>query len=429
MSVEILLIAVVLVSVCFLAPVRYLPAFSLVIFAFVPKLLMPAFLPVFLHPAFVILSIWIIRRLLGRRESPPRRERFRGLSIAIAISLLGLCLVLWRTATPSTLANISLQWIVALAFGVLVPLLVRDVSQETRVLSRVLPFLAATLAVYAIVEFALAKNIVYDPIYHALGLPAEQKWSTYRSHVSFGHPLYAGTFFAVTTCYFFARWMMGGRALLVFALSAAALVVTVSRGALVATAVGIALAIAAGFFSRRVRPMKKWTSLLLVGSVVVAVVAAGVFQDRVGTTEAVQSDGARAVIVRIALAAAEARGWLGGGPGVSQGLVAVYNPQGFLMENAALQLLVSTGIAGAVLMGAFLAVRVVAAVRNGALPAAAAIVAFSVCMVGYDGLESLPTLQALVAALVLLSRGASARPALAEPRKTALERARPKRVM
>ncbi|WP_192813744.1 O-antigen ligase family protein [Microbacterium yannicii] len=311
--------------------------------------------------------------------------------------------LLFMVSDP-VLLNQSVQWVIACAIGIGAPLLVRDVDREARTLTRFIPPLVVVASAYTLVEFALTSNVIFDAIYASNGVPTVQRWSTYRVHGFFGHPLYAGTFFSAAFAYTFARWLAKAGSLTVAALAGAAVVVTVSRGALIAAGVGVAVALLLATPLREASRLRKLTSVGLIAVATSAVVSVGLLQARVGTTEAATSNDARFSVIGVAVGAADSTGWLGGGPGLARYTAEPFNPARLLIESSLLQLLISVGMVGLLTYVALMIVRMVDAARMRNAAAAAAIAALTTSLIGYDGLESLPTLQILVCTLFLLSR-------------------------
>jgi hypothetical protein len=402
---QIYLLPAVALIAGFFIPISWLPAMSLWAFVLIPKWLTPDNLPVEFHPGFVLLVVWALRKALsakipGFAIAPPlslRLARYFSVFTAGYAALLTL-----RVASP-LLVNLSWQWVLTLIIGSCIPLLFDDVRAEgIRIDKSINPMILFT-AILAIIESFTQANPIYDRFYADAGL-AIQHWSTYRVTASFAHPLYAGTFFSVVATYTFGRWLMRRGPIWPFALAAVALVFTVSRGALLATGIGVLVCILVPLPLKQGATSRRLPSFFIALGATIALYGSGVLQDRLGTSEATSSEIARSWIAGITFSASAAQGWLGGGAGLSQQLSAPFNSLGLLIENSLYGLLISVGVIATFSYVCFFASVVTTGFRVRNIGGLAGVIAFCVAVVGYNALEALPTLQILIGGLVILCR-------------------------
>ncbi len=400
------------VLLAMLLPTRMLPALALVVFALLPQRLFPFDALRVVSPAALVMLIWLVRRIVddGWAALRPLRGVRRTLVIVVGAFLLW-CLV--SAVFWSPYRGSSAAWILAALLGLGIPLVVRDVRAETAVLRGALPVLGAAIGVYAVVEWFMGDNVVYDFLYRTVGAGdgGVQHWDVYRAEASFGHPLYAAAFLAAALAAAVGDWIQrpGWRRLVLTVPIAGGLAVTVSRGALLSAAIAIAIGLIAAIITARRGERRRRVliavALALAGT---AIVALPVVRDRLSSVEAASSSAQRDRVAGLVFDAAARFHFLGAGPGTSPRILGNYGTD--IIENSYLQLLVSVGIPGLLAFLGVFAVALVAVLRKRELWAACALLAILGSIAFYPAIDSVrPT-------LVLL--GILLMPALAAPAST-----------
>ncbi|MFB6489481.1 O-antigen ligase family protein [Xanthomonas perforans] len=391
-----------------LIPRPSLPALALAIWALVPRRITVDLIGLdMIYPLMAIVMLWALRTLIGGRATMTPSKAGMWLSALIVCAVVWFCFVTLLTRAWGE----SLTWTGAFVLLLAVPALLSD-ALTVRWLQRTMLVLAGLLAVFALLEFALQRNPVYDPIYSALGSADVQVWSVYRAHAAFGHPLYASLFFSATAAFSLGRFLETGRSryILLAALIGVATVVTVSRSGIVSAGVSIALLLLLAVFrAKHLSGLIKSALVLLAVGGFGLVMQFGAFAERSTSAEASSSSTAREWVVELALEAAADSSWLGSGPGTSADAVRALNGYQLLVENGYLQLLVSVGVVGLLLVIAVIAMIAVVALRRGRFAALGMLAAVSTSIAGFNGLESNPSMLILfgAAAAFALAPGTS----------------------
>lgn len=402
--------AVVLLAVgaCLAVPVESLPTVALVAVVLVPDRIADYSSSPLLMPATLALGVWVVRRLLagGSSTGPAgdlgRHRRLRkaltGTAVALALGMVPLVLV-----SPNK--RFSIAWAFTFAVAVAAPLLLGDLDEEARRLRRALPWVGSLVAVYAIIEYLLEQNLVYAPVYAALGLDDLQHWSVYRSDASLGHPLVAGLFFTATLSFCVGRWLETRRpGMLVLALlTGSGIVTTVSRGSYIAAAVALTAVLLVALCVQAGHRLRRLVTLLAFGGVSLLAVNSDAFVERGLSAEGVSSLNSRNALPQIAAEAARASHWLGGGPAASLPLASPYNFQQLPIENSYLQLLIGVGAWGLALFVLVLVLAAVIALRRRNLSGFGALVGYAVAIGGFAALDSRRDLVVLLGLLVMVS--------------------------
>ncbi len=382
-----------------LVPVSWLPSIALVLYLFIPRTTLSLNdLLSTLTPSFMVVIIWGIRSVRTESRDDPGPSAL----LKVLCSLTFLWLLLSMVTHRGQLSSLawSLDFAVMVLMVLLVPLPARAIEQLQTT------FLWSSIVMLGIcgVEFAAGSNIILDPLYRTLGIPDVQHWSVYRAAGTLGHPLYAGLFFSMVFGLSFGKRVESGKNVYLWfaAASLLGILLTVSRNSLGAVAATIAVVIIPSLFAR--------TSLSMIGKLSIAVLAvagaiavtqAPIFQDRLDSQEAIGSTNARNVVVDLAIQASARHGWVGSGPSTSIVSTTPFNPNGVIIENAYLQLLISLGIPGLLLIAALLGGGAVRAIRTGSYGALGALVAYMFSVGFFNIMESSrPSL--ILAGLVLL---------------------------
>ncbi|MBW0091336.1 O-antigen ligase family protein [Pseudonocardia sp. KRD-184] len=392
-------------------PARFLPAVALVLYVLVPQQAVGYLYGV--SAGTGVLAIWVVRRLFRASSDVTRASSgsvwlFAARAGAVSVSVWAA--VLFVAAPPAVPNPLARDWLVSFTLSIVIVLLVRDVHDEARAVMAVLRWLTILLAVAMLIEFVASANLLYEPLYSAVGRPSFVAGSAYRAHGSFGHPLYAATFFATSLGGAFAQWFSGhanSRLWLVAAL--VGLLTTLSRGGLAAAvaAVAVVLAVGATAIPYVTRSAKYVRAVALGVGAAAAMLGAGVLQGRIGTEEATTSTQVRSDIVPYVLKLAVDSDYLGWGPAAADKLMISLSGGAYPLENSYLQVLVSLGLpglAGLVLLFVSLAVHA-RKVRN--LTGLAMLCAFSVAIAGYNAIETLLPLHALLGVISIVCIGSA----------------------
>lgn len=416
-----LVAATVFGATMFLLPVGWLPAAAVVAFAVVPNRLVPSE-SIFnaLPPVSLILAIWVFRRLvLGQRPptgglpAPTTPPALRiGAWIAAAAFLAWALL----TALRSEYSDTGFSWLSSFTIGMLIPLLVPDARAEARALRSTWLVVGAIAGAYAAVEVVLQGSPLWGTLYDALGYGSSQHWSVYRAEVSFGHPLFAAAFLAPPALLGIGGWLGSGRAwhLVAGLVAAVGVVATVSRGAILAVALGAALALVLALTVIPRRPGRRvaqLTALAVVGGI--GVLNFPALTARMDSLDAARSSEARDIATGVAMQAAANAGWLGSGPGTSG--ISGREIYDVVIENSLFQLLISVGIPGLVLFLALVALLALAAVRRGDVAAAAAMAGYLVVITGFNAIDAVRALHLVLGLLVILTLHGAPAPRLDRP--------------
>jgi len=398
-------VAAVAVTALFLVPVHALPAIALAVFALLPSRLLPQDGPFGALPVTsAVLVVWALRRFLasGRADPGPRTVPW----MRVAATVSAVLFLIWsgiglaRSVDP----QVSAGWLISFTCGALIPFAVLDARREAALVRRTWIALGGALGAYAVLEGLLRANPVWGAVYSLLGLSSDQRWSTYRAEASFGHPLFAALFFAVACALAVSRWLTtGSRWTLAAAIAAGlGLVFTVSRGALLGAGIALVIAYLASLLLRRERRWSRYALLAVLG----AVGAAGLTQfdalnERAVSIEAQLSAGARDLALYVAFRAAEYADWIGSGPGTSG--ITARQFDDVVIENSALQLLISVGIPGLVLMTGVLGFAALTALARGSAGPAAGIVAYAICIAGFNAIDAIRSMHLLLGCLLIMA--------------------------
>ncbi|NYD68512.1 O-antigen ligase family protein [Agromyces atrinae] len=395
------------IVVLLLVPTWSLPAIMLGLYALgvFAVVTLPASLP--LPPTTLILMLWVIRRLLdslrqhanGAASVPRIGNSHVGLWSALA---LGVWVIF--TLFAGALGSQGQGWAISFFTAVLVPVCVGFSEREARALKSTWIALGGIIGFYTVIESALRQNFLY----WALGMPSSQHWSMYRAEGPFGHPLLLSTFLVVAFGLGVGMWLQYGRksALVGGALSLTGVVMSLSRGAILAAIVTIfAVYLLAGARSEG-RSSKRLVGLgaLALAGVVTVVFGTSVV-DRWTSTEAAGSTDARDGGFSVALSAAEWGHWLGTGPGTS----AVAAQQfGFTLpiENSYLQILVSLGIPGLVVFTLLCVSALSVTIRRIDIAAFGGLVAYLVAIAGYNLIDDRRSAHVLLGCLLIIALNA-----------------------
>ncbi|TFD56425.1 hypothetical protein E3T41_14545 [Cryobacterium sp. Hh38] len=140
---------------------------------------------------------------------------------------------------------------------------------------------------------------------------------------------------------------------------------------------------------------------VLVAAGIVALFQFDAFTARNNSVEAELSSQARDLGVWVSLQAANLTGWIGSGPGTSGITGRLFNE--VTIENSLLQLLISIGLPGVLLFLLVIGSGVAHALSQRAVGAAAALVAYTVCIAGFNAIDALRPMHLLLGCLLILT--------------------------
>lgn len=415
------------VAVLLSVPVRLMPAAALVVFAVFPAQLQPdQGVGNVLRPALLVLYVWVLRRWWSTSGSgdpqavlgphPARRVFLPHLVTYLAVVLLAVWTAM--TLSWSIVPTTSTAWTTVFLASCFLPLLVLDARAEVAAMRTALLWVGAVLGAYAVVEQALRTSPLYGAVYSLLGAAAREPWAVYRSEASFGHPLWAGAFFVVPASLGLVSWLQTGRTRdgVLGALAALGVVMTVSRGSLLALGAGLAVGVLLVCFAAARPAAKRLLGVAPLG--LIAFAGLSVFQplaERSGSEESGLSAGVRERAVVVALRAAEQSDWLGTGPATSG--VTGRTITDIVIENSLLQLLMSVGLPGLLLFLLVVGAACLAAISRCDLAAAAALVAYVAAITGFNSLDAVRSMHVMIGFLLLLAlHGVPSPPARGAPR-------------
>lgn len=397
-------------TVLFVIPVHWLPAFAVLFLAFFPSRFVPSDGPFrALPPITLLLVIWAFRRLVLRQGDSPEAAGLppfqpRGLRLWIYVPAAFMVLWLAYSTLTSSSTSTSISWSVSFIAAVITPMLVPDSRREGILLRQALMWSGAIMGAYAFVELGLQQSPIYGTIYELLGRGIDRDWSVYRSFASFAHPLVAAAFFTIPSMISLGEWARTGkfRYLVMSGFAMLGVFATVSRGSILALAVASGFLFVTCLFDREIRMRGRIIGFVLLG--VVGILFASTFaplQERQDSMEAALSNGARELGLTVALKAAAVGEWLGTGPGTSGRTGRIFDD--VVIENSALQLLISIGVLGLLTVIALLAGLMINALGNRDVGTPAAVVALAVSFAGFNAIDAVLYLHFLIGLLVLLS--------------------------
>lgn len=222
----------------FACPINLLPSAVLLVFALVPKRLLPDALGDF-HPAAIMMVVWALRvAFAGRKSDRPKLAR------DIPTIVVSVVLVSWLGISTIFALDrpVSVGWSLTFAVCVLIPLFIPMETKARDNLISIWRWSGALLGFLGVVELATSRNVLFGYIYDILGSDG-QHWDSYRATMTFGHPLFAGMFLACSSALAIAYWFrtQSKLASLVVLGNVGGLISTLSRGGLLAAAVAATL--------------------------------------------------------------------------------------------------------------------------------------------------------------------------------------------
>ncbi|MDW5615071.1 O-antigen ligase family protein [Mycolicibacterium sp. D5.8-2] len=399
-----------------LLPISALPATALWLLVLLPLNFtgMPQVASSYVTPAVLVIAIWMVRVALGNRMLPLLRVRIRGWSIILPLLALLIVSALLNTGHANTAIHFissdpgrTPAWIAVFTICVLAPSVLGQISREDLwpTLQTSFAGIGLFLGVVAAVDFLFH----FNPWSAVLNFEVrEATWSVFRAKTSLGHPLLTATVasVALVVCVFPAGGIRR-RLLWVGAFGALiALILSASRGGVVA--VGFATFL--GVFASRPSGKQslshgrgRLVSLIAAATILAIIAFSPLLTRRTGSSEGMDSGTYRINVFVDAIKLILERPMLGFGPGTSNTIFAEHYAgidRVARLENSALQLLVSVGIPASLLCLLGLGLLIAIAIKRGRAGVVAGIAAFGVSLTGYNALEAIPAILALVAPLL-----------------------------
>lgn len=389
--------ALIFLIIAFGAKRRFVPVLALWAFVLLPVgyTELPSVIGRNLTPALLLILIWELR-VLTRRGRNRKAPGVFDAGVVVVVAALVISSFLGESALP------SLLWVVVFSVTTLLAARAAIVSDnadlDIALLQRHLLYVGIFIGIVSLIEFLFQINpwdLVYTELYR------DRSWSVIRAKASFGHPLVlslvasaivaSGLAFSVRRPLLLAAGM-GGAVL--------GLVLSVSRTGLVATALGVMIAVIAQSVARA--PADRWRAIgvLLLGGVVVLLAwNSDLLQDRQSSADGAGSTTYRDAIFERAVRLIESGGLTGYGPGRS---IDVYtqNYPGLILENSALQLVISLGAISALV---FIAIFVsgIASLRRSRAWGPAGLAAVCVSLSGFNALDGNPAILVIVVPFVI----------------------------
>jgi O-antigen ligase len=349
-------------------------------------------------PTVILLLIWQIRLLISRPRRPIKRPSDLAL-LFLSVLLLALLVSAFNGYSLFT----SSAWIGVFVLCVLLPVFIGqyrpdDVSSE---LQNTLAWIGIFLGLLSAVEFFLQVNPWLD--LYKIDV-TDKTWSVFRTRSSLGHPLVS----AVLACICLVNCLFNrsiiSRTLVISSsiASSVAIVLTVSRTAIIAIAVAILFGILTNMVAGSNALRRKSLLLIFVGGLaVMSLLFSPLMTERASST-----GGEKSAIYRLdgyfnALTMFKERPYLGFGPGNSADVYASYYEG--LLETSALQILVSIGVVGSTLILLGLTFILGICLKKGLSSTIASVVAYIVGIAGFSAIDTNPGILALLCPFIYLA--------------------------
>lgn len=364
----------------------------LVLAALVPvEFILPPGAQQYFPPAFaglVVLGLRSRPEVAGRLSTPVR-------FLLLALVLLGLSSMLYAPFNlQPPFRGIALAVVPAISLYVVGAAIRGDASLVPGAWMKI----GASLGVFAIVErLVWNANPLYDSVYASGGL--DQRWAEYRVTTTLGHPLVCSLFFGTATAFALGRCLErdrpGRRPLLLLALNATGLLLTLSRTGVAAVAAA-ALVVLVAVVVRGDRSSATKVLALMVCAVPAAYAAQYILSSRLASGEASTSSDFRSEILRLAAVGVREHPTLGfGADGLQQAGASLGLASGNF-ENSYVDLALAQGLPFALAWVSLAVVVAVAAARRGNYAALAGVTALSLSVAGFNFVFGHPSLLLLV---------------------------------
>lgn len=396
-------------AICLTLDRHNLPSIALVFYAVFPLGYSnaPAASTV-LTPSGLVMLVWFFRGILDRESRTVLPVGSSQIKAGVFFLFTFSAWLIVKTIDSESLGRAT-AWTGAFFLLVLIPTLTRMDRETVSRLKTTWVVCGAVLAIYGLAEFFLANNYIYGPLYEKAPFPIEQYWSTYRITTSLGHPLWNSIFFSVSAAIAIGRFAEVGRLrwLMLGAVCALGIFLTVSRGGVIALAAAIGVIVLAHIairvtviqepvlqatpkrspqFATSGRARALVVAMLAVLGIA-AIVNSSIFQQRISSANGIASSTARTELISIALDMSERYHHLGSGAGNSNFSISG-SANAVVIENSFLQLLVSLGIPGVLLFSALLISAIATAMKARSLAVTGGLVAYCVAAAGFNWIEA-----------------------------------------
>ncbi|OZC34474.1 hypothetical protein CJJ17_23075, partial [Gordonia polyisoprenivorans] len=356
----------------------------------------------YMTPGVVLVAIMCIRAgfifALHGADCEERYARSRGFSAVSNLALASATVLALSAAFADN--SLSWTWFLTLCCVVFLPVLMGrylDSGLQDHVI-RILLIATVVVGILALLEYYFGFN-PYSRLYDARVV--DQNWSVARVRTSMGHPLPTMVIGSTGCVIGFVTYIRRGGVLPAVGCAMGALTVglTASRTGVYAVATGIGLVVivslgrlllSTGRFDAAVSSTgaktRLWGICLAAPLILAALVFSPILRARSSSREGQISSEYRSQIVSNALAIFADHPVLGVGPGYAQ--TVYFDIYGNILENSALQLLVGSGLIGAIMFGLFVSSFVVWCLGDERLVFGASACTFWVAMSGYNALDS-----------------------------------------
>jgi hypothetical protein len=383
-----------------LMPRNVLPVAALWLLVLLPVAYMniPPVLGRCFTPAVLVIAIWMIRLALAQGMTLLLRMPIRGWLIVAPFLVL-----LFASALSSERIDLTLAWVAVLIICVVAPALIGQIS-----LDNVLPTVRANFAgiglflgVLAAADFFIHFNPWAELVRDDLRI---HMWTVFRTKTSLGHPLTTAMVasVALAVCLFpsgatrrWPYWICAVGALV-------AVVLSVSRGSVFAVGVAAVIGVLSAL-PRTGQPVARGRGRLISALIAATLFAAAAWSPLLReyneSLGGVSSAALRSSVFDNAMKLIAERPMLGFGPGVSP--VVYLDRYNGSLENSALQLVLSMGIPAFLFVLVGFGVVVAVAMMRSRGGVAAGIVAFLVSATGFNVVDNVPPMLALIAPLIV----------------------------
>ena len=369
------------------APSGVILAALIGVFAFVPMHYMPLPQPfgTITPTLLAVVAVAVLRPTHPKSWLPKTAYLFGGAFIVylVILAFLG----------SSASIQYTLAWTVAISIALVVAPLSVGKAADLQTVLGALFVTGLILATYGFIEFALMANPLAD-FFSSSSSALTQKWGVYRIMTTLGHPLLNATFFALVAVSSFASFILarGRLSIFAFAMSAGAVLLTSSRGGLVALGLGCAVALLLVF--RRLNGHRILRIMVLAVPIILglALSLASSVEARSNTSEGQGSAGLRLAYMHLVPTLLRATGFLGSGAATSDSVLKEFGGglARYPLESSLAQAIVSFGVPGTIFLAMFVLIVVGATLRRGAIVGPSMLAAYVVAASGYNLLEAYP---------------------------------------
>lgn len=344
-------------------------------------------------PAIILLTVYLAHR---------RSLALSKFEIVVWAFLLLYCVFLEFFGSSSDL-NRKTIWILLFVLIAVASTTFLDHDAHASIFRALICF-GLTAAAFGIVEFSIGSNPL-DAVYESATTPLTQKWPGYRILTTLGHPLVNGTVFAIAFTMIQARQSLRFShyrmaASIVFA---CACILTASRTSILAVLCGTAACFLISLFNRNSRGAIYNFATIGLGYAAYVLISNPLSQ-RNGTADGQGSSDLRDQYLGALDDLLRTNDYLGTGAGSSS--KAVTELGGMLgkypIESSAVQIFVSLGLIGGVLVVALTSRTLLNWIRNRNYVGPASLLAYLVAASGFNLFEAYPSLLSLLVLILVL---------------------------